>query len=104
RYAEVLLMAAEALNEANGGPTTEAYKYINEVRARARKTPQGSQSYPANLKEGMSKQEFRDAVREERRVELAFEWKRWYDLKRWKIIPEAFKGSESYEPHQNVQE
>lgn len=104
RYAEVLLIAAEALNEANGGPTAEAYQYINAVRARARNTPEGQQEYPADLQAGMSQQTFRDAVREERRIELAFEWKRWYDLKRWKMVPEAFKGAGSFEPHTNVQE
>ncbi|MGO1243784.1 MAG: RagB/SusD family nutrient uptake outer membrane protein [Sphingobacterium sp.] len=104
RYAEVLLIAAEAINEANGGPTADAYKYINEVRGRARKTPQGPQTYPTDLQTGISQQDFRDAVREERRLELAFEWKRWYDLKRWKIVSDAFKQSDGYESHPNVQE
>ncbi len=36
RYAQVLLMYAEALNEANGGPTPEAYDAVNKVRERAR--------------------------------------------------------------------
>ncbi len=104
RYAEVLLIAAEAINEANGGPTLEAYQYINAVRARARKTPDGSQAYPEDLHAGMSQQVFRDAVREERRIELAFEWKRWYDLKRWNMVPEAFNQTGSFEPHPNIQE
>ncbi|OKL41861.1 RagB/SusD family nutrient uptake outer membrane protein [Pontibacter flavimaris] len=95
RYAEVLLIAAEALNEANGGPTAEAYEYINEVRRRA--------GYTEDLA-GLSQEEFRAAVREERRVELAFEWKRWYDLKRWDMVPEAFTGPDSFEPQANAQE
>ncbi|MFE7087046.1 RagB/SusD family nutrient uptake outer membrane protein [Sphingobacterium spiritivorum] len=102
RYAEVLLMAAEAINEANGGPTSAAYSYINAVRARARYTPEGSRSYPADLQSGMSQDAFRQAVREERRVELAFEWKRWYDLKRWGVIVEAFNGATAYESQPNV--
>ncbi|MGY5252480.1 RagB/SusD family nutrient uptake outer membrane protein [Sphingobacterium spiritivorum] len=98
----MLLMAAEAINEANGGPTSAAYNYINAVRARARYTPEGSRSYPADLQTGMSQEAFRQAVREERRVELAFEWKRWYDLKRWGIIVEAFNGAKAYESQPNV--
>lgn len=94
RYAEVLLIAAEALNEANGGPTSEAYDYINQVRKRA--------GYTTDLS-SLSQEDFRNAVREERRVELAYEWKRWYDLKRWDIVQEAFTRPGSYEPRTNVQ-
>lgn len=93
RYAEVLLMAAEAINEV-GGPTVEAYNYINQVRTRA--------GYATELA-GLSQEEFREAVREERRVELAFEWKRWYDLKRWDMLQEAFTRPGSFEPRTNVQ-
>src|SRR5690606_38220136 len=96
RYAEVLLMAAEALNESQGGPTDKAYHYINAVRERARYTPQGIQSQPADLQAGMSQAEFRKAVQEERRVELAFEWKRWYDIKRWGKVVESFTKSDAY--------
>lgn len=80
RYAEVLLIAAEALNEVSG-PSGEAYGYVNQVRARARNTPDGVNVSPADIS-GLSKDQFRDAVLEERRIELAFEYKRWYDQKR----------------------
>src|SRR5207253_2663154 len=72
RYAEVLLLFAEAENEANG-PTADAYSAINQVRARARLPPLA----------GLSQDQFRDAVHQERSWELAFESKRLFDLKRW---------------------
>jgi hypothetical protein len=63
RYADVLLLLAEAINEANG-PTAEAYAAINQVRTRA-----GIGALTA----GLSKDAFRDAVFLERRYELALE-------------------------------
>ena len=71
RYADVLLMLAEAVNEATG-PGTEAEGYLNEVRDRAGLDPLN----------GLGKDAFRTAVLKERRVELAFENHRWFDLKR----------------------
>ena len=77
RYADVLLMLAEAINE-QGGPTAEAYDHLNAVRTRA------------GLEElsGLDQVSFRDAVLKERRVELAFENHRWFDLKRTKTPAE----------------
>lgn len=73
RYSDVLLMLAEAENEING-PTTLAYECINEVRDRAGlKTPLS----------GLSPEEFRDAVKDERAMELCFEGLRRWDLIRW---------------------
>ena len=71
RYADVLLMLAEAINE-QSGPTTEALGYLNQVRKRA------------GLKDAAitDKAAFKTAVLNERRVELAFENHRWFDLKR----------------------
>lgn len=71
RYAETLLSLAEAINEQEG-PTSEAYDYLNQVRQRAGLAP------VANL----SKEDFRSTVLHERRIELAFENHRWFDLKR----------------------
>ncbi len=102
RYAEVLLMAAEALNEANGGPTPEAYRYLNAVRARARNKGGVVGTFPEDLAPGLSQEAFRQAVRDERVYELAFEWKRWYDLKRWGIVVDAFTGPDSFEPQPAV--
>lgn len=71
RYADVLLMLAEAINE-ESGPTSEAYGYVNAIRERA----------GLALLSGLDKDSFRTAVLKERRIELAFENHRWYDLKR----------------------
>lgn len=72
RYAEVLLIHAEAENEVNG-PTAEAYASINKVRERADLPPLS----------GLSKEQFREALKHERRIELSMELKRWFDLVRW---------------------
>lgn len=71
RYADVLLMLAESMNEENG-PGADAYHYLNQVRQRAGLAALG----------GLDKAGFREAVLKERRVELAFENWRWFDLKR----------------------
>jgi len=73
RYAEAELMYAEAENEAVG-PDAFAYGAINDVRGRAK--------LPA-LTAGLSQDQFRDSVHQERSWELAFESKRVFDLKRW---------------------
>jgi len=73
RYADVLLMYAEAQNEINGGPTTDAYAAINQVRTRA--------NVP-NLTTGLSQSDFRDSLFLERRKEFIQEGHRWFDLAR----------------------
>ena len=100
RYAEVLLIAAEALNEING-PSAEAIGYINQVRERARNWAGIMTNFPADVTAGISKEDFQDLVLEERRLELAFEFKRWYDIKRRQLGDEVFKGAGSLEPHDN---
>lgn len=98
RYAEVLLIAAEALCEMNGAPNTEAEGYVNQVRARARNANGTPRSYPADVNPGMSKTEFIDMIIEERRVEFGFEWKRWFDIVRRDLGDQVFKGAGSTEP------
>jgi hypothetical protein len=61
RYADVLLMYAEVLNELNNGPTAEAYNAINAVRKRA---------HIADLTPELNQSDFRDAVFLERRKEF----------------------------------
>lgn len=82
RYAEVLLIAAEALNET--GNTSMAVEYLNLIKERARKGKNGLQnnSVPADLAPSLSKEECWKAIWEERKTELAFEQKRWFDLVR----------------------
>lgn len=75
RYADILLMYAEALNEL--GQTTQAYQYIQQVRDRA--------NLPdlADVRPNMSQEEMRDQIAHERYVELAIESTRIHDLIRW---------------------
>ena len=99
RYADVLLIAAEAIAE-HEGATPEAIGYVNQIRARARFDGTSYSNFPLDIENGMSNQDFIEVVREERRLEFAFEFKRWYDIKRWEILEEAFTHSESYENHE----
>ncbi len=69
RYGHVLLMLAEALNEAGTG---DPYVHLNAVRRRA----------GLSAKSGLSKDQLRDAIAQEQRVEVAFENHRWYQLLR----------------------
>jgi len=83
RYAEVLLLYAEALNESNGGPTADAYTAINMVRARAYSSYTANGNYTNHaydLPAGLSQFAFRDAVFTERRKEFIQESQRWFDL------------------------
>lgn len=72
RFAEVLLILAEAENELNG-PTTLAQNGINRVRLRANIDAVSS---------SISQADFREEVFQERRKELVFEYQRWFDLVR----------------------
>jgi hypothetical protein len=82
RYADVLLMLAETENEING-PTTTVYNAINDIRRRG-----GASLLPS----GLSKEQMRERIRHERRIELAFEGQRYFDLKRWKIAKEVLNN------------
>ncbi|MFC5412771.1 RagB/SusD family nutrient uptake outer membrane protein [Larkinella bovis] len=81
RYADVLLMLAEARNEV-GGPTADAYAPINQVRSRAKL---------GALPAGLTKDQFRDAVLRERGWELSFEGHRRYDLIRMNKLQENLR-------------
>lgn len=99
RYAEVLLIAAEAENQLNG--PANSMQYINEIRARARNAGGDPNDFPPDVEAGISQQDLHDLIIEERRLELSFEFKRWYDIKRLDIGTEVFKGPDSLEPHEN---
>ncbi len=81
RYADVLLMYAEALNE-DQGPTNAAYAAINQVRRRA---------HVPDITPGLSQAAFRDAVYQERRFEFVQEGQRWFDLVRTGRLVAAVK-------------
>lgn len=87
RYAEVLLIYAEALNEFNQGPTQEAYDAINLVRRRARN---GDDAVLPDLS-GLSYREFQTAVLKEKRCETVNEGQRWFDLVRTGNLEEYVK-------------
>ena len=76
RYTDILLMYAECLNEAGYSASGEAFDLINKVRARAGLTALTSTTTPSQIA-------FRNAIKQERRVEFAFEGLRWLDLVRW---------------------
>jgi len=76
RYAEVLLTYAEAQNE-NNGPDESVYNAINAIRGRT------GVAMP-KIPEGLSKEQMREAIRLERRIELTFEGIYYSDILRWK--------------------
>jgi len=90
RLADVMLLKAEALNEL-GGPTAEALTLLNAVRQRA-----GIPDYTAE--EVGSIYAFRQAVREERRLELAFENQHFFDLLRWGTLVSTINDYLASEP------
>lgn len=87
RLANVFLDYAEAINEAEPG-NAEALKYLNLIRERAGIPQYGSADLPAPL--GLT--QMREAIRKERRSELAFENVRFFDTRRWKIAEQTDNG------------
>ena len=89
RYADVLLMYAEALNELGYQANGQAFDYLNMVRSRSHATTYSSTGLPTQAS-------FRDAIALERRLELAFENHRWFDLlrtgKALEVMNSANKG------------
>ena len=85
RLADLYLLYSEALNEVSG-PSVEAYRWINLVRARAGlSTVQASWSnFSTDNAKHTTKNGFREIIQQERMIELAFEGQRYWDLKRWK--------------------
>lgn len=94
RLAEAYLIRAEAENEVNG--PGNAYQYINALRNRAHLTPLS----------GLGKDEFRSAVQKEWSFELAFEYKRWYNLLRWGKVDAVMsvdeKAKGAYAPYKKL--
>lgn len=97
RYADVKLMLAEALNEQQYVADGEAFNLLNEIRGRAGLVAMTSASVP-------SKEAFRAAVAQERRIELAFENHRWFDLVRTGKAIEVMNAHTSVTGQQNTVE
>ncbi|MES2276425.1 MAG: RagB/SusD family nutrient uptake outer membrane protein [Bacteroidota bacterium] len=89
RYAEILLDYAEALNEVGGAAnTTLAYTQLTNIRKRAGLTAGTGSLY--GLTAAMNQTQMRDAIKLERRLELAFEEHRFWDERRWNTAATDF--------------
>ncbi|TJZ60042.1 RagB/SusD family nutrient uptake outer membrane protein [Sphingobacterium olei] len=84
RYEDVLLCYAEAQNEWLEAPDASVYAAVNEVRTRT-----GIDMPP--LTGNLDKEAMRERIRHERRVELAFEGQRFWDIRRWRIGEQVMK-------------
>lgn len=87
RYADVLLMYAEAANE-QAGPSADALAKLNLVRQRA-----GLAALTTTSAQAASKQTLRNEIDRQRRLELAFEGERWFDLLRYARHNQAEAGA-----------
>lgn len=91
RYADVLLMLAEAENRANGSPSAQALEYVNQVRRRGFgkdiNTPDPAVDLPMS-----SGDAFGEVILKERSLELCFEGHRWADLVRFGKLQEAYRS------------
>lgn len=88
RYTEMVLNYAEALNET--GQTEAAVAQVARLRARAGITAGTPARY--GIKTGITQAEMRTLIQAERRIELAFEEHRFWDIRRWKIAPQVLNG------------
>ncbi|PWJ57881.1 putative outer membrane starch-binding protein [Dyadobacter jejuensis] len=89
RFAEIVLSRAEALNEVGYEADGEAFDLLNKTRVNAGLTALTAADLPDQAA-------FRDALRKERRIELAFEAKRYFDLNRWGILEPAVQIQMDY--------
>jgi hypothetical protein len=90
RYGEVLLNYAEALNEYLSSPSDDVYNAIISLRKRVGIEPGDDEMY--GLKKSMSQAEMRSVIQNERRIEMAFEEQRYWDIRRWRIAEDIFKS------------
>ena len=96
RYADVLLMYAEAVNESSAAPTTSALNAFNAVRARALMAPYPTYTYSgayAPITGSGDQADFRNAIKHERQVEFLYEQIRWFDITRWGDGETAFAAA-----------
>lgn len=96
RLADLYLLYAEILNETSDGtPMAEAFKWIDSVRSRAGlPTVQESWTkYSTNPDKYKTKDGFRKIIHREKLIEMAFEGKRFWELRRWKEAPDVLNGN-----------
>lgn len=108
RYADILLMYAEAMNEAYGadvdplGIGLTATQAINMIRARTKCMPypefMGKTYSMPLLESGLSKEAMRKEVRQERFIEMGFEDSVFYDIRRWKFPVEGQRNAQWLQP------
>lgn len=95
RLADLYLLYAEAINETegpNGGHAADLFSYIDQVRNRAGlKGVKESWDNYATAPKYTTKEGMREIVQQERLIELAFEGQRFWDLRRWKKVPDYYK-------------
>lgn len=89
RYADMLLLYAEVLNELNGTPTAKAIECVNRVRNRVKLPNIENSTYYDGVQITSNRNAFREHIKIERGLELALECVRWIDLKRWGINDDA---------------
>ncbi len=89
RYAEILLNFAEAQNEF-AGPSGEVYQVLTEIRSRAGIEPGDDGMF--GLEPNMTQDAMRQAIHHERRLEMAFEEQRYWDLRRWKTAENIYNS------------
>lgn len=94
RYADVLLMFAEAENEISG-PTSLAYNAINMVRRRGYGKPMSTPDVTVDIPAGLSKSDLFKAIVRERALELGGEGIRKYDLIRWNLLATAINETKA---------
>jgi starch-binding outer membrane protein, SusD/RagB family len=85
RFADVLLMYAEAVNEGGAASGMTSTTALDSVRHRAGLPSVGTQAQAA----------LRDSIRVERRREFVFEGQRWFDLSRWGILDAALRAKQA---------
>lgn len=96
RLADLYLLYAEALNETLAAPNDSVYKYIDLVRERAGLDGviDSWAKYSNIPQKPTTKEGMRDIIRQERLIELCFEGKRFWDLRRWKLAHIYFNQPE----------
>ncbi|MBA0882950.1 RagB/SusD family nutrient uptake outer membrane protein [Flavobacterium sp. BBQ-18] len=92
RLADLYLMYAEALNEVDGRSTAEVLQYVDAIRTRAglKGVVESWTNFSSNPTKYTTKEGLREIIRRERSIEMAFEGKNYWDIRRWKTATQEF--------------